>query len=99
MCPLFRGFTVDVGDALASGIENVRCSEALQQIADIAKLVSRCFDFELRFGNQERVKKTGLRRVHEDTFSHHGVRTGVENSTKQKSIRYEFASAKSNYDS
>ena len=83
----------------ASGIEYAKFYEALQVVVDVAaKIASRCFDFELRFANQERVKKAGLRRVHEDTFAHHGVReiqTDVANSTKQESVRYESASAKS----
>ena len=88
-----------IEDMLASGIECAKFYEALQMVVDIAaKLVSRCFDFELRFANQERVKKIALHRVHEDSFAHHGLReiqTDVANSTKQESVSYESASAKS----
>ena len=86
-------------DMSASGIEYAKFYEALQVVVDIAaKLVSRCFDFELRFDNQQRVKETALRRVCEDTFGHHGereIKTDIANSTKQESVRYESASAKS----
>ena len=85
-----------IEDMPASGIEYAKFYEALQVVVDIAaKLVSRCFDFELRFANQER---TALCGVHEDTFAHHGVRetqTDIANSTNQESVRYESASAKS----
>ena len=88
-----------IEDMPASGIEYAKFYEALQVVVDIAaKLVSRCFDFELRFDNQQRVKKTALRRVCEDTFAHHGVReiqTDIANSTKQETVTYESASAKS----
>ena len=86
-------------DMSASGIEYAKFYEALQVVVDIAaKLVSRCFDFELRFDNQQRVKETALRRVCEDAFGHHGereIKTDIANSTKQESVRYESASAKS----
>ena len=86
-------------DMPASGIECAKFYEALQVVVDIAaKLVSRCFDFELRFDNQHRVKETALRRVCEDTLGHHGerqIKTDIANSTKQESVRYESASAKS----
>ena len=64
-------------------------------VVDIAaKLVSRCFDFELSVANQEREKNTALPRVCE-TFAHHGVReTEVASSTKQESVRFESASGK-----
>ena len=42
-------------DMPASGIECAKFYEALQVVVDIAaKHVSRCFDFELCFANQER---------------------------------------------
>ena len=45
----------DFEDMSASGIEYAKFYEALQVVVDIAaKLVSRCFDFELCFANQER---------------------------------------------
>ena len=86
-------------DMPASGIEYAMFYEALQVVVDIAaKLVSRCFEFELCLANQEREKNPALHRVCEDTFGHHGVRerqTEVTNSTKQESVRYESASGKS----
>ena len=55
----------------ASRIEYANFYEAFTQVVvDIAaKLVSRCFDFELCLANQERVKNTALYRVCEDTFA------------------------------
>ena len=89
----------DIEKVPSSAVENARFYEALQVVVDIAaKLVSRCFDYELRFDKQQRVKETALRRVCEDTFAHHGereVQTDIANSTKQESVRYESASAKS----
>ena len=85
-----------IEDMPASGMEYAKFYEALQVVVDVAaKLVSRCFDFELHFDNEETVKKTALHRVCEDTFAHHGVReiqTDVANSTKQETVS---ASAKS----
>ena len=76
-------------------IEYTKFNEALQVVVDIAaKLVSRCFNFELSVANQEREKNTALPRVCE-TIAHHGVReTEVASSTKQESVRFESASGK-----
>ena len=83
-------------DIPSRGIEYTKFYEALQVVVDIAaKLVSRCFDFELSVTNQERENNTALHRVCEDTFARHGVReTEVASSTKQESVTFESASGK-----
>ena len=83
-------------DIPSRGMEYTKCYETLQVVVDIAaKMVSRCFDFELSVANQEREKNAALHRVCEDTFARHGVReTEVASSTKQENVRFESASGK-----
>ena len=67
-----------IEDEPASELKYVKCYEPLQVVVDIAeKQVSRCFEFELSFANQERErnrKNTALHIVCEDPSAHHGTR-------------------------